>query len=608
MRLNLIQVAQLRYKSAAQTILALAPIVLAFYILLTHGANRPYAEEWFDSALIAIAVHDGTLTLGQFMQPVNEAPHLLTKLFVALHTPFTRYDLRLDMLLGLVMSLLTWAGLLWAVWRQDRRLAPWIALPMSALIFTPKQAMNWLVGFQNTYFTINLSIVAILLIVQFAPIGWRTLCLAALIAAISSVALGAAPFFWLPPVIVLWLRGYRHWMYYALWLVLGALLSVRFALSITMPFAPPPPIDKFGLVIHFAIAFLGGPLAPYTHLLLSTAVGILGLALLVVNGILLWRKRPEQLALWAGLAAFSVLAALMVAFGRWITFDGISSTYPMAPRYATSALPFWIALLVMSAKNLILYRRIQPLGRWIYRFNGLAGFGLSAAFVIGLPFAYVPNYTWQGECLRNLPMTRDLECAQHLGAGKSNLLPVLVRADQLAVRQLGVFAQEPPVAVRFGDVAVPLQFIGNGTPSRESPDSRFTTWEINGKSYNVFFQKPPAAQDWTVWFQEITAPTYFEASLYVPPTEQSSEGVTFRIYGQMLFKERILLFEQRFDPSTQREPIPIRVSLEPFLRQVNRLFVMLETEGNGEPAMWIEPRFVLELSEEAARAKYYPLR
>jgi hypothetical protein len=119
-------------------------------------------------------------------------------------------------------------------------------------------------------------------------------------------------------------------------------------------------------------------------------------------------------------------------------------------------------------------------------------------------------------------------------------------------------------------------------------------------------------QDWTVWFEHITAPAYLAASLYVAPSERPSEGVTFRIYGQMWFQERKLLFEQHFDPRTQREPVPIRVSLAPFMNQRNRLMIILETETSdasyNDHAMWIEPRFVLELSEEAARAPYHPPR
>ncbi|MCS6872928.1 MAG: hypothetical protein NZ571_15895, partial [Anaerolineae bacterium] len=81
--------------------LALLPILNVLYIIFERSHNRPFAEEWFDSALVAIAVHDGTLTLKQLLTPVNEYPHLMTKVVVALHTPLTRYDLRFDMLLGL---------------------------------------------------------------------------------------------------------------------------------------------------------------------------------------------------------------------------------------------------------------------------------------------------------------------------------------------------------------------------------------------------------------------------------------------------------------------------------------------------------------------------
>ncbi|MBO9308180.1 MAG: hypothetical protein J7551_00170 [Chloroflexi bacterium] len=584
--------------------LAILPILNAVHIMLTYSTNSPYIEEWFDSALTAIAVHDGTLTLGQLLTPVYEHPHLFTKLMVALHTPLTRYNLQFDMLLSLLMNGLILASVLWLVWRQDRRLALWLALPLSALIFTPKQAINWLVGFQNNYFAFTLCVVAVLLIIQVTAIGWRPLLLAAFIGVLGSIGLGAAPMFWLPPVITLWLRGYRRWQHYAVWFVISTIMIVRFVVS-TRP-GSPPSLNQLGLIAHFTVAFLSAPLAPVMHLIAGTPVGILGLLMFAFNALLL-RRRPEWLASWAGLAAFSVLSAFMTAYARWIFFDGVSA-FPLNARYVTNGVPFWVALLVVSASNLLLWR--QPSVRWLYRLNALAGIGLSAVFLASLVLVRLPDYMARRACLRELPVTRDLNCAKDLAAGRSNLLPVLVRADQLAVRRLSIFAQEPPVVPRFGEVAVPLQFIGDGWPSGRSPETRFTTWEINGERHNVLLQQPPAMQDWTVWFQHITAPAYLAASLYVAPGEQPSEGVTFRIYGQLWLQERKLLFEQHFDPRTQREPVPIRVSLAPFMNQRNLLMIILETETSdasyNDRAMWIEPRFVLELSEEAARAPYYP--
>lgn len=122
--------------------LALLPIANAVFIVLERGANRPFSEEWFDSSLVAIAVHDGTLTLQQLLTPQNDYPHFTTKLFVALHTPLTRYDLRLDMLLGVAMSAATLLIVVYLVGRQDRGMALLLAPLLSALIFTPRQAVN----------------------------------------------------------------------------------------------------------------------------------------------------------------------------------------------------------------------------------------------------------------------------------------------------------------------------------------------------------------------------------------------------------------------------------------------------------------------------------
>ncbi|MFN7211266.1 MAG: hypothetical protein ACK4P1_12895, partial [Aggregatilineales bacterium] len=370
----------------------------------------------------------------------------------------------------------------------------------------------------------------------------------------------------------------------------------------------------------------GSPLAFIPRLWLGLALGLLGIGLFVADGLLLWRWRAEWLRVWAVLAFFSALSALVTAYGRWFHFDGVSA-YPLADRYVTNGVPFWLALVAVSASNLRLARQSAPLSleglpraiaaligwlrRHVQRLNGVMWAGLGASFALSLILAqvrYLPDEKPVGECLRTLPLTRDFECAVRLGAGKSNFLPVLARADQLAVRHLGVFAQEPAVELGSERVAVPLEYIGDGTPSGESPDSRFTTWRIGGEAQRVFLQQPPATQDWTIWFQHVGAPTYFEAALYVAPSE-SAQSVTFRLYGQALshgltvLEPRRLLLEARYNPRERSEPMPTRVSLAPFLNRSIRLMLLLETEGTlGAQAMWIAPRLVLELSEEAARA------
>lgn len=608
------------------SVLALLPLLNAVYVIWERSANRPFAEEWFDSALVAIAVHDGTLTLNQLLTPQNDYPHWTTKLFVALHTPLTRYDLRLDMLLGVTLSALTLLSVVYLLWRQDRRMALLLAPFLSAMIFTPRQAVNWLAGFQNVYFAFVLCVVLIILVIEVLPISWRALWLAALLTTFGALALGVAPFYWLSGLIALWLRGYRKWHYYAVWIILSALLTAYFFSALATPSSLAIALSQLDRIAHFAIAFLGSPLAPIMRLLIGTALGLAGIALFAANALLLWRWRPEWLRSWVVLAFFSALSALITAYGRWFYFDGVSA-YPLAERYVTNGIPFWVALLAISASNLHLAQQSAPLSteglpqpitsliswlrRNIYRINSAAFLCLGAVFAASFIIAQIrlPNLKPIGECLRTLPLTRDFDCARDLAAGRSNFLPVLVRADQLAVRRLGVFAGEPVIEPRFGEVSVPLEYIGGGTPSEGSSQAEFTIWEIEGERHSAFLQQPPAMHDWTVWFQHMTAPTYFESALYVPLTEQSSQSVTFRVYGQFfLTQERVLLFEERFDPRQQREPMPIRVSLAPFLNRVGRLMVILETEGDAAQALWLEPRFVLELTAEAARAPYYPPR
>ena len=599
--------------------LALLPILNAVFIVLERGANRPFAEEWFDSALVAIATHDGTLTLQQLLTPQNDYPHFTTKLFVALHTPLTRYDLRLDMLLGVAMSAATLLIVIYLVGRQDRGMALLLAPLLSALIFTPRQAVNWMTGFQNVYFAFVLCVALIVLVIEVLPISWRALWLAALLTSFGALALGVAPFYWLSGLMALWLRGYRRWRYYAVWLALSALLTVHFLSRLaTLPDSISI-LSRPDMFAYHALAFLGAPLAHRPQMILGIALGLFGVVLFALNALLLWRWRAEWLRAWAVLAFFSAISALITAYGRWYVFDVLSEPL-LSERYVTNAVPFWIALVVISLSNLLLARQGASISwlRWgISGLNGAALLGIGALVIVSTVIAqrqYVPNYNQFVGCLRELPLTRDLKCAALYGSGPVSVLPVLVRADQLAVRRLGIFAQEPAVEPRFGALAVPLEALDKGIPLSEPPDSRFTTWQIDDEARRVFWQPPPAAHKWILWFHHITAPTYFEAEIYVLPAEAPAEEVTFRVYAQPIYGvtrlgERLLLLEERYDPRRHSQPIPVRASLAPLLNQRFYLALLLETDGAaGAQAMWIEPRLVLELTEEAARAKYYPPR
>lgn len=45
------------------SVLAGLPILNVFFVVIVHGANLPFLEEWYATAPTAIAVHDGTFAL-----------------------------------------------------------------------------------------------------------------------------------------------------------------------------------------------------------------------------------------------------------------------------------------------------------------------------------------------------------------------------------------------------------------------------------------------------------------------------------------------------------------------------------------------------------------
>ncbi|MCS6870004.1 MAG: hypothetical protein NZ571_00950 [Anaerolineae bacterium] len=192
---------------------------------------------------------------------------------------------------------------------------------------------------------------------------------------------------------------------------------------------------------------------------------------------------------------------------------------------------------------------------------------------------------------------------------------VLPRVDQLAVRRLGPFAEVPPVPIRSGPLTIPAYRAGFYEPDFQT-SIRFERHKVNGREQWIVPQHPSAKVTWETWFQHVTVPTRFETAIYVPPPEflepepLKGDGVLFRIYtGTKWTTERTLVFEGRYNPLLQSEPIPVRVDLKPYLNRRVVLQLHFETVGDAslyEHALWVEPRIIMELTEEAARAKYYP--
>jgi hypothetical protein len=333
------------------------PVINAFYIVATYGVNRPYIEEFFSTTLVAIAAHDGTLTLSQLLEPVNEHPYFFTKLILALHTNLTRFDLRVDMVLSVIINTVIFLILLWWLWKQDRHLALLIAPPLSLLVLTSAQAINWLFAFQNIFFISVLFLVLILSVILYLPVGWRAILCAMIFALMGSFSMGIAPAMWAAPLLTLWLRGYRNWSYYAVWFVLGGII-VGYSILTTKPLFPTLSLHQLDIFISFTFAYLGNFLFA-NNSNLSIVFGISGLLLLAVNAFLLWLKNPRWLAGWAGISSFSVISALMTSYGRGILMT-VASNSPLQSRYVTHSVLMWVALLAISSCNALLWRQAIP--------------------------------------------------------------------------------------------------------------------------------------------------------------------------------------------------------------------------------------------------------
>ncbi|MCS6873002.1 MAG: hypothetical protein NZ571_16280, partial [Anaerolineae bacterium] len=159
----------------AWALLALVPVANAIRVVREYAVNHLTLEEWYSMAPIAIAIHDGTFSLSQLFEPVNEHLFVLTKLVLALHTGLTHFNQTFGQHLNLLLSLLIWSGVLGLLWSQDR-LAALLAAPLLSLsVLNVRQAFNWLMATQSAFLFPVLAILIIVTVFQRMPISWRAL-------------------------------------------------------------------------------------------------------------------------------------------------------------------------------------------------------------------------------------------------------------------------------------------------------------------------------------------------------------------------------------------------------------------------------------------------
>lgn len=437
-----------RAAAAALGLASLAPPAVVLHDIARNGRNVPYVDQWRDVELSVKAV-TGTVTAADVFEQVSAhfiVSHHLTTVALA---RLTHWDIKAGMYLSVALAagvFVLAAGLF-----GPGRYLLW--LPLSALVFSPRQREVWLWSYLEFYPFVSAVFLGAVFLLWRWPGSRRALAGAATLAAIATFSVASGLAVW--PVLFLALPalGFRSRTDRLLWL--AAMLVVLAGYFVRYHWLRAGVVTGPAFLGGFVLAYLGSPFVPFEAGALGTArsIAAAGLALTAANGVFLWRtgRDAERRLLAAGLAviAFAVACAVLTAAGRG---GSHGMTQALASRYVAHGSLFWLAAVGLAGVALSAASEGVPATPARRRLAALDAAALvlvvaRLAVLAQGALAAPPLVTEAQEaCVRAYPVSRDAGCLRGLHPRPWRIAP---RIDALFEHRLALFADVPVPATNM---------------------------------------------------------------------------------------------------------------------------------------------------------------
>lgn len=438
------------------------PVLTVYYAYL-HLSNLPLGDMVLYNIHVAIAIQEGRGLFETIRTPVLGTHYIVpTFIVTAFLSFFTKWDIRWETGVNLLVMAINYALLLGLLWRYNRQVIWFALLPVSALFWTTNQDTNLYIGTHNSWHFLFMFFMLGIYALHTNELRWWRVFLAGLCAALSSLSIASGITAWLALTPLLLIRT-KNWRFYTMW-VIGFSLNVAFivfepnttsstvAASLTVADVQPD-ITLFS-VITFFMGYLGNPFTFGVKLGLASGVGILGLTLLMSGGFILWRQTriPEQLyerqflITWWAIMLFSLFTGALITVGRvaW------GAERVLQNHYITPVLYFWIPLyILMTRMSLMMANRKPMYTRVIARAAIIMFVILAPLHILSTMEVWYGNQWYDPErirelegCLMDYPVSGETECFEKF---TFNPLPVYqAQLDKLYDYKLAIYREDSP--------------------------------------------------------------------------------------------------------------------------------------------------------------------
>ncbi len=333
---------------------AVVPVVVTVFTAFHFCLEIPRSDEWSELPLIAKA-HAGTAGLSDFWAQHNEHRIFFPRLVLVPMALLSRWDLRFEVAVNLLLALGSFGILLSLVRREKQFLGErnliWLPAALSILVFSLRQGENWIWGIEMVIFMAVFAVLAGLYQLSSPVLNGRGLAAAVLFGTAASTSFGAGLLIWPAGLFVLSLRETerREKIRSVLtWLFAGAAVTGIYFYGYVKPPLHPSLSYGFqhpGVFFSYVFKYLGSLIS--AHPSRAFAAGASGtFAFVTVFLFLFFRGLPKRvLAAAAAPGIFVLLTAVLTALSR----SGFSDRQAMAERYVTISCFFWVSLLLLLA-------------------------------------------------------------------------------------------------------------------------------------------------------------------------------------------------------------------------------------------------------------------
>ncbi|MFQ3536580.1 MAG: hypothetical protein SNJ58_11955 [Aggregatilineales bacterium] len=568
-------------------------ILSAVHAVQAGSANVPFLDQFWFVAPTAISVADGVISPLALLTWNSEHRSVFTMFTNIVSVILTGWNTNFEVWVNLGLAVVVFALIVLIVARfHYASEALWLGVPIAFLIFGARQGDNWMRGYSHFLYGAIFMLLALWFLMRL-KVGWRAWWAVMLCTFAASWSFAGGLTLWGFLLLALWLREYRRWQYYAAWLAAAAIcISLYFiGYQSTGLERDSAQLTVLDYIVN-ALRYLGAPLAPHTleHLDLALVVGGVGVLLVGWHLIYLWERVPKYLlAVPIVLTLYSVANALLSVYGR--SWFVINMPISVTwPRYATQANFLWVALLLLGGLSFQQASRTQ-----LHAISSLILLVAAPMYLLANHHAiqWITTYSFKPSraCFLNYLQTFDTPCFQRLINDRKYLDTIV----ELAERRLSTFGDWqvdfPPAAQPALAHVQPILGTVGDVPR----------WVDDSPEATALFQHPPSTAEQHLQLPDALQ-VFFEAEIYVDLTnirqhpDVPQTGADFRL-GIREGRHVRTLYEGGFDVHTETAPIPIRVDLSAWRgKAVVLVYETLVRQGNPNYAwaMWRNPRLVTQ--------------